>query len=179
MQLYTIDPGKANHYVARELKKMLNTIGIVFSSIVFVLLLIAVFTEAYILFPIAIVVFVCVYFFVGAMFKDDLRTMTKALYFKVDKDSISREVDQGKLTALQRIRAERANARYGASISQTIQFDQIESTEVSEHEVVIRAMDLNSVNENGLIRIPSELGNFNEIRAIFMSDPQRFKVKTV
>ena len=79
---------------------------------------------------------------------------------------------------MQRIRAERANARYGAKLNQTIKFDQIESTEVNEYEVLIRSADVNLLNENGLIKIPSELENFSEIKNLFTSDPQKFKLKT-
>ncbi len=111
------------------------------------------------------------------MFKADLKTLGKAVVFKISKGQISKTINRDELSFLQKIRVERAKARYGSNLNQIINFDEIDFTELKDYEIVIQSYSVNKFNGNGVIKIPCEVENFISVKKYIQGNMENFKVK--
>jgi hypothetical protein len=171
-QNFKIESDKARQFVNRELKKRTNALMIGFGICLVGFLILSIVTKAYFIIPMSGVLFGVVFLFVSSMFKGDLETLARAFRFEITDDSISRFVEWDRLSPLQKIRAQRATAKYGEHLEQVIKAADIESVVVKENEIVIKSKNANPINGNGTIAIPEEVENFGVIKNHFSSYPK-------
>lgn len=101
----------------------------------------------------------------------------KILKFKIDTQTVSRIVDENQLSSMQKIRAKRANSRYGLNFNQSIKFSDTVITEIKKFEIVIKTNAVGIINDNGIIKLPVELFNFDELKNYIISNSELFKLK--
>jgi len=169
---FKIEPAKVNQYVARELKKKLKVIAIVFGALLLAFIILALVTKVYFIPLVALGVFGLVYIYVSAIFKGDLKTLGTAFRFVIDNGSISRSVDWSKLNTFQKIRAQRASAKYGAHLEQKINITDIAKVIIEATGVKIKSTNANPINENGIIIIPAEVKSYDQLVSYFSTDAE-------
>lgn len=173
---FRIDAFQIDSYVNRVLSQKLSTVKIIFGLFILGAVILSIYTKIYFLAIIALCVFGLVYLFVKNMFKGDLKTLAEITVFEIDKEQISKTIEEDGFSSLQKIRAERANTKYGSHLNQIIPFNEIDATEIRESEIVITSNSTNIINENGIITIPCEVEHFKEVKEYIQKNKDIFKV---
>jgi hypothetical protein len=171
MKTLKIREDHLDRFVSRELKRQLDIFKIVFGCLLLLFIILGVVVRSY--FPplIAIVVFGLVFLYVGAILKGDLKALSTAFTFIIDDKGITRQVDWSLLNSFMKIRAERARYKYGSSLDQIIEYAHVDTIGVGINGIKITSTTANILNGNGIIHLPAELTNYEDVLDHFRSNP--------
>ncbi|MFK7926535.1 MAG: hypothetical protein AB8H47_31590 [Bacteroidia bacterium] len=99
----------------------------------------------------------------GLRFVQELNLAT-ALVFIVKEDKIIKGYETKKLNEGNKYGISKQERRYGATSRQEINISDIRNVEISDKKVKIQSKDYNFFNGNGMIEIPAEVNQYEQLK---------------
>jgi hypothetical protein len=163
-----------DRFVSRELKRQLDVFKMVFGILLILFSIIGVMSRVYTIPLIATAVFGVVFLYVSAILKGDLKALSTAFTFTIGDNSISRQVDWSKLNSFMKLRANRASRKYGSSLDQVIELDNVDKISIGKNGIKVTSTNANILNGNGIINLPAELAFYEDVLNYFKSSPSLY-----
>lgn len=91
------------------------------------------------------------------------RNFAKSVVYWVSNDQIAMTFDQNKLSSVSQFGMARNKSRFGTNAQQFIRTNEISSVKFSKSGIKIKSNDYNFFNGNGLIILPKEIENFENL----------------
>lgn len=175
---FSIDENKQASYIKREVKKLMKMVISVFIAFYMFMFL---FSYSYhvhhiIMLPLAFI-FIIIIAFIYTTNNIQKQNIAVETYIEINEQSISRYINKEKLNIINQIGMARNEYKYGVKYNQTILFKDISSTQINEHEIKITAVYYDLLTQEGLIIIPCELINYDEIKSMIKTNAELFKVE--
>lgn len=131
----------------------------------------------HILFPSLPILFGIIFLIVWGVLPIQTRQLASHTAFLINEDGVSKFLQREGLNLANQIGVARNESRYGARFDDSIPFSQLDSTRITQHELVFRSINENPLNGNGKIAIPKEVEGFEMLVDQVRADPRRFKLK--
>lgn len=179
MILHQIRPELLPQYCRRVVNQKIKWVGLglaVFAGLFFL------FTYKYrvhhIVFPPLAILLALIFLIIWGVLPIQTRQLASHTAFLINEEGVSTFLQREGLNLANQIGVARNEGRYGARFDDSIAFKQLESTRITEHELVFRSINENPLNGNGKIAIPKEVEGFETLVAQVKADPRRYKLKS-
>lgn len=174
---YRIIPEKIDSFVRRQANRNIRVILITFAA--FILLIVG-FFPSWELFKTLILPLILGLSVLNAIIYvaslNQIENWAKKMIFYWDDKKIMKRVHQGDLNYVNQFALSRAESRYGSKFNQSIQIIHLDSTKITEKEIIFTSYDYNLLTGDGRIRIPCELEFFETLKSRIFENKSKYKL---
>ncbi|MFN3752685.1 MAG: hypothetical protein ACK4R1_01375 [Flavobacterium sp.] len=160
-------------YVNREVKKKMIMVYVIFGVFSMLFPVLTQF-HPYSFFP--VLVFVLLGFVCYLSIKNGTENLAQSLQVTFTESAIIKTHAKDSIDSLTKASMELNTIRYGQKFDCVIPFSKISFTEINDFEITIHSMESNLLSDSGIIKIPKEMSEYEEILEHVKSNKSRFKL---
>lgn len=168
-----IDPDKIDLYAKRIALVKIKIAGIIFGAIVLFFTIITNFSSLSFLF---LLVFGLLFALIYAVSINGARSMGKAIEIIITENVVIINHSKQDMDGFTNFGMELNKIKYATKFDKVFPFSKIESTEIREKETLITSSDFAFLDDNNVIRIPSECLKYDEIVDVIKNNSEKFKL---
>lgn len=168
-----LDPDKIDLYAKRIALVKIKIAGIIFGAIVMFFTFITNFSSLSFIF---LIVFGLLFALIYAVSINGARNMGKAIEIIINDNVVIINHSKQDLDGFTNFGMEINKMKYATKFDKVFPFSKIESTEIRENEILITSSDFGFLDDNNVIRIPSECLKYDEIVDIIKNNSEKFKL---
>ncbi|MEC4003272.1 hypothetical protein OX283_001270 [Flavobacterium sp. SUN052] len=168
-----LDPDKIDSYAKRIANGTIKIAGIIFGAIVLFFAFITNFSSITLIF---LLVFGLLFAVMYAASINGARNMGKAIEIIISDNVVVISHSKKDMDGFTNFGMELNKAKYATKFDKVFPFSKIESTEIREKEILIKSSDFAFLDDNNVIRIPSECLKYEEIVEMIKNNSEKFKL---
>jgi hypothetical protein len=175
--VHRIPKEKIDSYVRRQANRNIRIILITFGF--FVCLLVGFFPswefiKTFVLPFMLFLSFINLIIYIASL--NQIENWAKKMYFYWDDNKIMKQVAQEDLNFANQFAMSRSESRYGSKFNQEMKIIHLDSTKITDKEIIFTSYDYNLLTGNGRIRVPYELEQFNTLKAHILKNASKYKL---